>query len=71
MACQPSNSGHSAGTMVKDQHSRYFQSLGDARPPRTIFFEQLIAKLALWKTTNNNIILLGDFNKIMYTGQLA
>jgi hypothetical protein len=30
MAYQPSNSGCSAGTTVKDQHSRYFQSLGDA-----------------------------------------
>jgi hypothetical protein len=68
MAYQPSNSGCSAGTMVKDQHSRYFQSLGDACPPRTIFFEQLIAKLAVWKTIDNDIILLGNFNKNVYTG---
>ncbi len=57
--------------MVKDQHSCYFQSLGDARPPRTIFFEQLIVQLALWKTTDNDIILLGNFNKNVYTGRLA
>jgi hypothetical protein len=57
--------------MVKDQHSRYFQSLGDARPPRKKIFEQLIAQLALWKTTNNDIILLGNFNKNVYTGRLA
>jgi hypothetical protein len=68
MAYQPSNSGRSAGTTVKDQHSCYFQSLGDARPPRTIFFEQLIVQLTLWKTTDNDIILLGNFNKNVYTG---
>jgi hypothetical protein len=71
MAYQPSNSGCSAGTMVKDQHSHYFQSLGDPCPPRAIFFEQLIAQLTLWKTTNNNIILLGNFNKNVYIGRLA
>ncbi len=43
MAYQPSNSGRSAGTTVKDQHTQYFQALGNARSPRTIFFEQLIA----------------------------
>jgi hypothetical protein len=71
MAYQPSNSGRSVGTTVKDQHSRYFQSIGDAQSPRTIFFEQLIAQLALWKASDNNIILLGDFNKNVYTGHLA
>jgi hypothetical protein len=39
---QPCNSGQSAGTMVKDQQSQYFQALGDARSPRTILYEQLI-----------------------------
>jgi hypothetical protein len=37
MAYQPSISGQSAGTTVKDQHARYFTALGDARSPRTIF----------------------------------
>jgi hypothetical protein len=37
MAYRPSNSGRSAGTTVKDQQARYFQALGDARSPRTIF----------------------------------
>jgi hypothetical protein len=27
---QPSNSGHSVGTTVKDQQECYFQSIGDA-----------------------------------------
>ncbi len=47
MAYQPSSSGRSAGTTVKDQQARYFQSLSDACSPRTIFFEQLVTQLAL------------------------
>ncbi len=71
MAYQPSNSGRSAGTTVKDQQTRYFQALGDAPSPRTIFYEQLVSQLAIWKTSNNNIILMGDFNEHIYNGQLA
>ncbi len=37
MAYQPSNSGWSAGTTVKDQQSRYFCTLGNARSPQTNF----------------------------------
>jgi hypothetical protein len=72
MAYQPSNSGRSsAGMIVKDQQSRYFCARGDARSPRTIFFEQLITQLLLWKAIDNDIVLLGDFNKIIYMGRLA
>ena len=71
MAYQPSNSGRSAGTTVKDQQARFFQSLGDARSPRTIFYEQLIAQLKIWKTSDNDIILLGDFNEHVYNGRLS
>jgi hypothetical protein len=70
MAYQPSNLGRS-GTTIKDQHSRYFQALGDARSERTIFFEQLMSQLISWKAINNDIVLLGNFNKKMYTGCLA
>jgi hypothetical protein len=72
MAYQPSNSsGQTAGTMVKDQHSCYFQSIGDARLPRTIFCKQLVAQLLIWKASDNNIVLLGDFNEHVYSGCLA
>jgi exonuclease III len=71
MAYQPSNSGRSAGTTVKDQQTRYFQVLGDARSPRTIFYEQLVSQLAIWKTSDNDIILMGDFNEHIYNGRLA
>jgi hypothetical protein len=71
MAYQQSNSGRSAGTTIKDQHSRYFPALGDARSPRTIFFEQLVTQLISSKTIDNDIVLLGNFNENVFTGQLA
>jgi hypothetical protein len=71
MAHQPSNSGRSAGTTIKDQHSRYFGALGDARSPRTIFYEQLVSQLISWKAFDNDIVLLGDFNENVHSGRLA
>jgi hypothetical protein len=72
MAYQPSNSSHSsARTTVKDQQSRYFCAQGDAPSPRTIFFEKMIAQLLLWKSIDNDIVLLGNFNENIYTGRLA
>jgi hypothetical protein len=73
MAYQPSgsSSSNSAGTMVREQHERYFKAQGDLRPAKAIFFEQLIAQLVVWKTTDADIILLGDFNKNVYTGRIA
>jgi hypothetical protein len=48
-----------------------FCALGDARSPRTIFFEQLVSQLITWKAIDNDIALLGDFNENVYTGRLA
>jgi hypothetical protein len=58
-------------TTVKYQQARYFQALGNARSPWTIFFEQLVSQLAVWKTSDNDIILLGDFNEHIYNSRLA
>ncbi len=41
------------------------------RSAKAIFFEQLIAQLVIWKTTDADIILLGDFNENVYTGRIA
>ncbi len=73
MAYQPSGSSNpnSAGTTVWEQHERYFEARGDLRSARAIFFEQLIAQLVVWKTTDADIILLGDFNENVYTGRIA
>jgi hypothetical protein len=73
MAYQPSGSKSSvsAGTTVREQHERYFKAWGDLRPARMIFFEQLIAQLVIWKQTDSDIILLGDFNENVYSGCIA
>jgi hypothetical protein len=73
MAYQPSgsSSSNSAGTTVREQHEQYFEAQGDLRSTKAIFFEQLIAQLVVWKTTDADIILLGDFNKNVYTGRIA
>ncbi len=73
MAYQPSgsSSSNSAGTMVQEQHEQYFKAWGVLRSARSIFFEQLIARLVVWKATDADIILLGDFNENVYTGWIA
>jgi hypothetical protein len=37
----------------------------------TLFFEQLIAQLIVWKHTNSNIVLLSDFNENVYSGHIS
>jgi len=57
--------------MVREQHEQYFEARGDLRSAKTIFFEQLIAQLVVWKTTDADIMLLGDFNENLYSGRIA
>ncbi len=73
MAYQPSGSKltYSAGKTVREQHKRYFEARGDLQSARTIFYEQLIAQLIVWKRTDLDIILLGDFNENIYSGRIA
>ena len=73
MIYQPSGTSTTnlAGTTVREQHECYFEARGDLRPARLIFFDQLIAQLIVWKSTDSDIILLGDFNKNVYTGRIA
>jgi hypothetical protein len=73
MAYQPSGSKstYSAWTTVHEQDKQYFKARRDLQPARTIFYEQLIAQLIVWKHTDSDIILLGDFNENIYTGQIA
>ena len=72
MAYQPSgsSSSQSAATTVREQHERYFESRGDLRSTKAIFFEQIIAQLVVWKATDADIILLGDFNENVYSGRI-
>jgi hypothetical protein len=73
MAYQSSGSRlyNSGRTTVQEQHKRYFEAHGNLRSARTIFFEQLIAQLIIWKHTDSNIILLSDFNENIYSGRIA
>jgi hypothetical protein len=73
MAYQPSGSKstNSAGTTVREQHEWYFEACGNLRSPCTIFFEQLIAQLIVWKHTDSDIVLLGDFNENVYSGRFS
>jgi hypothetical protein len=63
-----SNLSNSVGTTVREQHEQYFEARVIFCPARTIFFEQLITQLVIWKQTDSNIILLGNFNEIAYSG---
>ncbi len=69
MTYQPSGSRstNSAGTTVQEQHERYFEVRGDMRSARSIFVDQLIAQLVVWKNSDANIILIVDFNENAYT----
>ncbi len=65
MAYQPSGSKltYISGTTIDEQHERYFEGCGDLQPARTIFYEELVAQLVVWKHTDLDIILLGNFNE--------
>ena len=73
MVYQPSGSrsSNTAGTMVQEQHKQYFEARGDLRSAKAIFFDQLITQLVVWKATDADIILLGDFNENVYSGRIA
>ena len=73
VAYQPSASKNknSKGFTVFEQQERYFESHGDGRSPRTIFYKQLVAQLMIWRQQEEEIILCGDFNEHVYEGRLA
>jgi hypothetical protein len=59
------------GMTIREQHKRYFKARKDLQPARTIFYEQLIAQLIVWKHSDSDIILLGGFNENIYTGKIT
>ncbi len=73
MAYQPSGSrsASSTGTTIQEQHERYFDVQGDLHSACMTFIEHLIAQLVVWKHTNSDFILLGDFNENMYSGRIS
>jgi hypothetical protein len=73
MAYQPSGSKstNTAGTTVREHHKRYFEARGNLHSACTIFCEQSIAQLIVWKHTDSDIVLLGDFNENLYFGRFS
>jgi hypothetical protein len=73
IAYQPSGSrsDKSAGTTVREQHKQYFVAQGNLCSAHTIFYEQLIAQLIVWKNTDSDIILLCKFNENVYSGYIS
>jgi hypothetical protein len=59
------------GKTVWDQHIRYFKARGQICNPHDMFSANLISLLWQWKNAGDEIVLLGDFNKNIYTGNLA
>ncbi len=66
-----SKSANFAGMTAREQHEQYFEDRGNLQSVRMIFFEQSISQLIVWKHTDHDIILLGDFNKNVYSGRIA
>jgi hypothetical protein len=59
------------GKTVWDQQLRYFKSLNKIRNPRLMFKADLLNLLWRWKAAGNEVLLLGNFNKDVYSGSLA
>jgi hypothetical protein len=56
---------------VEYQHSLYYQSIGDFRPPPIIFTEDLLHLLRPWRESGHKIILSMDANQHVYTGPIS
>ena len=52
--------------MVGDQQQYYFESQGDFRLVRDIYFDQFITQLLLWKSAYKELIVMDDFNEDFY-----
>ena len=72
IAYQPGRPNNiTCGGTVWDQHVRYFEARGEVRNPHIMFQSDLLSLLCIWKATGDEILLLGDFNKDVYTGRLS
>jgi hypothetical protein len=72
MAYQPVNLRQwTKGKTVWDQHVRYFEARGEIQTPWAMFCADLVSLLWQWKHSGDKIILLGDFNENVYTGDIA
>ena len=59
------------GMVVFVQHQQYFEARGDGRLPHTIFDNQLVAQLRIWRQNKEEIVLWGVFKELIYNGRLG
>jgi hypothetical protein len=73
MAYQPCAPGRhtTRGKMVWDQHRWYFEAHREIKSPRAMLKSDLLSLLCRWKVAGDKILLMGDFNENVYTGNFA
>jgi hypothetical protein len=59
------------GKTVWDQHHRYFEARREIRNPWAMFKSDLLSLLCQCKADGDEILLMGDFNESIYTGNFA
>jgi hypothetical protein len=73
VAHQPCTLGRrtTKGETVWDQHHWCFEAPGEIRHPRAMFKSDLLSLLCRWKAAGDEILLMGNFNENIYTGNFA
>jgi hypothetical protein len=73
MAYQPCAPGRhtTRGKTVWDQHRWYYEARGEIRKPWAMFKSDLLSLLRRWRAAGDEILLMGDFNENVYTGNFA
>ena len=59
------------GSTVWEQQDRYFRARGEFRDPLEMFDTQLLELMRGWRSDDEEIILMGDFNTHVYESHLA
>jgi hypothetical protein len=59
------------GETFWDKHTRYFEARGEIQSACAMFCVDLVSLLWQWKHSGNIIVLLGDFNKKVYSRGIA
>ena len=67
--CRPGR--NSKGRTVWDQAVRYFQAIGDFRPPADILIDDLASLISGWRKDGDEVVLALDANQDVYSGKLA
>ena len=60
----------SLGSSVCEQEERYFCRRGEFRDPRNMFDVDLLALIRKWRQNDEEVLMMGDFNKDIYRAHL-